>query len=84
MKRVLAALLIAAPALLTTACEMAPVQADAAAGSEQRVYTTGSNIGRRPSEGVPGAEVVSVGRDAAEQQINVRGAVPLPLPNGGH
>lgn len=84
MKRVLAAVLIAAPALLTTACELAPVQADAAARSEQRVYTTGSNIGRRPSEGAPGAEVVTVGRDAAEQQINVHGVVPLPLPTGGH
>jgi hypothetical protein len=83
MKNVLALGLLAACALCAGGCELEAVQADTAADSQQRVYTTGSNIGHRPSDG-PDSRVTTVGREAAEDALNVRGTVPLPLPTGPH
>jgi hypothetical protein len=83
MKNALAATTLLASVLLASGCEMTAVQADSAAEPQQRVYTTGSNIARRPGDmGTP--PVATVGRDAAEDQINLHNAMPLPLPQGGH
>ena len=82
MKKLVAACALSASAILTIACELKPVQADGGAAPEQRVYTTGSNIGRHSSDAASSG-VTAVGRDAAEQQIDVRGTVPLPQ-GGGH
>jgi len=75
MKRILALCLLAAPTLLTASCGISAVHADSAA-TEERVYTTGSNIGHRPFEAGPGNGVMSVGPDAAEDQLSRRGAMP--------
>jgi hypothetical protein len=84
MKNVFAACSLAASALLCMGCELKPVQADSAADAPQRVYSTGSNIGRRPgAPGEPGTEVTTVGRDPAENSLNIRGTVPLS-PGGAH
>jgi hypothetical protein len=83
MKNRLALFLLAAPALLTAGCGITAVQADSAAQSRDRVYTTGSNIARRPSEGAPASDVSTVGSDAADRQLNVRGVMPPKSPGGG-
>jgi hypothetical protein len=83
MKNRLALLLLAAPALVIAGCGVTAIQTDAAAQPEQRVYTTGSNIARRPTEGPRSDEVTTVGRDAADRQLDVRGVVPPKPPGGG-
>ena len=83
MKRILALCLLAGPALLTAGCGISAVQADSAAQPEQRVYTTGSNIARRPTADAVGSDVTTVGPDAAEKQLNTRGMVPPPRGGGG-
>jgi hypothetical protein len=79
----LAIFLLAAPALLTAGCGITAVQAGSAAQSEQRVYTTGSNIARRTPEGAQASDVTTVGPDAAERQLNIRGVVPPKGAGGG-
>ena len=83
MMRIPALCLLCPCTLLIAGCEVSAVQADSAAQSGERVYTTGSNIGRRPSE-MPAPGVVTVGREGAENALDVRGAVPLPPTSGGH
>ena len=63
-------------ALLTAGCGITPVHADSA-GAGDRVYTTGSNIARKPGDvGTPTAAVA--GRDAAEDQLKLHQQMPLP------
>ncbi len=76
MTKILACLL-AAPSLLAAGCgDITPVHADSAAERQDRVYTTGSNIARKPGDiGTP--PIAAVGRDAAEQQIMLHRMLPL-------
>jgi len=84
MRKVLALCLLAASAILANACGIKAIQADNAAEPQQRVYTTGSNIARKPGESV-GIGVTAVGRGAAEDQIqgSLQKTVPLS-PGGAH
>ena len=81
MKTVLPLCLVSASAMLACGCGVKAVQADSAAEPQKRVYTTGSNIARKPGE-VGG--VTTVGREAAEDQVQGSLQKTVPLSPGPH